>query len=127
VSELTRNKNKRAETLHKHGESGVVEIRDTLDNGKLTLIVNKYVCLIKDDQIENDRKTINTCQSLLRILHPQTVRKIIPLKYAMHHTSNLGKGKIVFKLLRLQKRRKMNPTINTENPTSALDKRENRG
>jgi len=50
------------------------------------------------------------------------VRKMIPVKYAMRPTSNLGKGKVGLKLLRLKKRRKINPTINTEFPTSALDK-----
>ena len=77
--------------------------------------------MIKEDQIENDRKNINTCKALLRIR--QTVRKMIPVKYAMRPTSNLGKGKVGLKLLRLKKRRKINPTINTEFPTSALDKR----
>jgi len=46
---------------------------------------------------------------------------MIPANYAMHPTSKPGKGKIRFKLLRLQKRRKMK-SINTEYPTSALDK-----
>jgi len=30
------------------------------DTGKLMLAVNMYTCLIKEDQIEKDRKTINT-------------------------------------------------------------------
>jgi len=94
----------------------------TFDTGKLTLVANMYACLIKEDQIENDRKTINACKILLRILHPQPVRKMISVNYAMHPNSKLGKGKIRFKLLRLQKRRTMNPTIKTEYPTSALDK-----
>jgi len=65
----------------------------SFDTGKLTLVVNKYACLIKEDQIENDRKTINTCKALLRILHPQPVRKMIPVNFAMHPTSKAGKGK----------------------------------
>jgi len=80
-----------------------------------------YDCLIKEDQIENDRKTINTCKVLLRILHTQPVRKMISVNYAMRPTSILGKGNFRFKLLRFQKRRTMNLTIKTEYPTSALD------
>jgi len=80
-----------------------------------------YTCLIKEDQIENDRKTINACKILLRILHPQPVRKMISVNYAIHLTGKPGKGKIRFKLLRLHITRTMNPT-KTEYPTSALDK-----
>ena len=94
----------------------------SFDTGKLTFVANMYACLVKEEQIESDRKTINACKILLRILHPQPVRKMISVNYAMHPNSKLGKGNIRFKLLRLQKRRTMNPTINTEYPTSALDK-----
>jgi len=92
------------------------------DTNKHTLVVNKYACLIKEDQIESDRKTINAFKALLRILHPQTVRKMIPVKYTRHPTSKLEKWKIGIKLLRIQKRRKMNPVKNTKCSTSALDK-----
>jgi len=95
----------------------------SFDTGKLTLVPNMYGCLIKEDQIENDRKTINACKVSLRILNPQPVRKMISVNYAMHPTSKLGKGNFRFKLLRLQKRRTMNHTIDTEYPTSAIDKR----
>ena len=74
------------------------------DTNKHTLVVNKYACLIKEDQIESDRKTINAFKALLRILHPQTVRKMIPVKYTRHPTSKLEKWKIGIKLLRIQKR-----------------------
>ena len=57
----------------------------------------------------------------LRIHAVHSVRKMISVNYAIHFNSKLGKGKILFKLLRLQKRRTMNPTIKTEYPTSALD------
>ena len=71
--------------------------------------------------MEKDRKTINACKILLRILHPQPVRKMIPVNYATHLKGKPGKGKIRFKLLRSHIRRTMNPT-KTEYPTSALDK-----
>ena len=94
----------------------------SFDTSQLTLVVHMYACLIKEDQIENDSKTINACKILFSILHPQPVRKMISVNYAMHPNSKLGNGNIRFKLLRLQKRRTMNHTINTEYPTSALDK-----
>ena len=59
----------------------------SFDTGKLTLVANMYTCLIKEDQIENDRKTISACKILLRILHPQPVRKIISVNYAIHLNS----------------------------------------
>jgi len=92
------------------------------DTGKLTLVANKYACLIKEDQTESNRENINVCKALLRILHPQYVRKMISVKHARHPTSKLEKEKIEFKLPRIQKRRKINPVKNTEYPTSALDK-----
>ena len=55
----------------------------SFDTGKLTLAANMYTCLIKEDQIDKDRKTINACKILLRILHPQPVRKMISVNYAM--------------------------------------------
>jgi len=94
------------------------------DTGKLTLVANKYACLIKEDQIENNRKIMNVCKALLRTLHQHTVRKMISVKYARHpaQAGKLEKGRIGFKLPRIQKRRKMNPVENTGYPTSALDK-----
>jgi len=38
--------------------------KKSFDTGKLTLVANMYACLIKEDQIENDRKTINACKIL---------------------------------------------------------------
>jgi len=73
------------------------------DTGKLMLAVDKYVCLVKEDQIENNRKNNMACQALLKILHPQSVRKMITVdsEYAGHPTSELDKGKIGFKLPRI--------------------------
>ena len=92
------------------------------DTDKLTLVANRYACLIKEDQIQNNRKVMNVCKALLRTLHPHTVPKIISVKHARHPASKLGKGRIGIKLPRIQKRRKMNPVENAGYPTSALDK-----
>jgi len=62
----------------------------SFDTGRLTLVANKHACLIKEDPIENNRKTINNCKVLLKILHSQPVRKMIPVKYAIHPASKLG-------------------------------------
>jgi len=69
--------------------------------GKVTLVLNKYTCLIEKDHIEHDRKNILSCKVSLRILHRQHMRKMISVETARQPTSELDKGEIRLKLPRL--------------------------